>query len=175
MADLELKKKALRLLVTNGVLTDEECEKCIGAITQNDTRVLAPNINSVSLGTGVIYEDENLAVSYKGIHGITNLFFGKGYSIRFIVQNKTSYEMAVSATEISVNGFMIEDDEYIESEVPANRKTVSGANIFQGKLNDCDVYSIDDMETLELRVKYAIKDINVERESDILLLTPYES
>ena len=28
MADLQLKKKALQLLVSNGVLTEEECKKC---------------------------------------------------------------------------------------------------------------------------------------------------
>ena len=82
--------------------------------------------------------------------------------------------MSVSATEISVNGFMVEDDTYIESAVPANRKTINWANIFQGKLDDCDVYSIEDMNTLELRIKYEIEEIDVEKESDIIFLTPYE-
>lgn len=176
MADLQLKKKALQLLVSNGVLTEEECKKCISVI-EGDTSTDVGNkgsLSSPSISSGVIFEDENLVISYKGIENITNLFYGKGYHIKFIVENKTSHEMSVSATEISVNGFMVEDDTYIESAVPANRKTINGANIFQGKLDDCDVYSIEDMNTLELRIKYEIEDIDVEKESDIIFLTPYD-
>lgn len=177
MADLELKKKALKLLVSNGVLTDEECEKCISAIS-NDfpiASIARDTYSTTSVSSGVIYDDDNITVSYKGLDEITNLFYGKGYAIKFIVENKTSHEMSVSATEISVNGFMIEDDTYIESAVPARRKTINSANIFQGKLDDVEVYSIDDMETLELRIKYEIEDLDVEEESEILSLTPYES
>ena len=153
----EVKEKCLQLLVDKGILTEEEFEKCINVIKEDNINVdnLFETIEiepTKRINNNYLYEDYRICVKYKGLQEITNLFYGKGISIRFLVENKTSQSIRVHGTEITINGFMVDDDAWLVSELPANKKTIDGLNLFYGKLEEYDINSIDDIETIELKI-----------------------
>lgn len=174
MADMSMKIKGLKLLVQNGILTESECELCIGALSGERTSVVVTGRPSSTV-SGADYDDDKISIKFKGISRISNLFFGDGYEFKVVIQNKTGYEMRVSATEITVNGFVISNDELINSEAAANKKTIDAFHLYDKKMNGCDVYGIDDIEELEFRIKYEIEDTDYEYESESISVTPYEA
>ena len=173
MANISMKIKGLKLLAQNGILTNEECEKCIDIIS-GGTSIATSGRNSVSPISDVDYEDDKIAVLFKGISRISNLFLGDGYEFNYIVQNKTSHKMRVSATEVTVNGFVVSNDELINSEAAPNKKTIDGICLYDKKMNGCDVYCIDDIEEFEFRIKYEMEDTDYEYESELVSVEPYE-
>lgn len=175
MADMNTKIKGLKLLVQNGILTTEECDRCIDAISGGGTSMVTSGRSSASAISGADYEDDKISVKFKGITRISNLFFGKGYEFKYVIHNKTSHEMSVSATEVTVNGFVVSNDERINAEAAANKKTIDSIYLFDKKMSGCDVYSIDDIKEFEFRIKYEMKDINYEYESEPVNVVPYEA
>lgn len=166
MADINMKKAALQLLVVNEILTQEEVDKCINAISDDheiiETRPITP---SRSNQTGVLFEDSRICVAFKGMNKITNLFFGEGIEFKFIIHNKTDYEMKVNATDISINDFIISSSELLCSEATPNRKTIDNFSLYSISLDDVDVKDIEDIYSLELAISYEIEDLDIEYES----------
>lgn len=176
MADMNMKIKGLKLLVQNGILTEAECNRCIEVLSGQDTGiVVSSGRSSVATVSGADYEDNRIAIKFKGINRVSNLFFGTGFEFKFVVQNKTNYEMRVAATEVTVNGFVVSNSELINSEAAANKKTLDSIYLYDKKMNTVDVYGIDDIEEFEFKIKYEIKDLNYEFESDSVYVTPFEA
>ena len=162
-----MKKTALQLLVLNDILTQEEVDKCIRVLSDEDDGYLGIKVLPQSYKpSDVVFEDNNICVTYKGTRKINNLFFGEGIEFRFIVQNKSYLEMSVSATDITINDFVVSGDELICSEAAPNKKTIDSFCLYGRALDDVDVTDIDDIYSLELAIKYEISDINFEYESE---------
>lgn len=173
---LEIKKKGLQILVDNEIFTEEEYDCCVGALKElYGIEDLDSDEIQVEIVDDYIYEDEIIRVKYKGLRRITNLFFGAGYDIRFIVENKSSFNLKVSAIDISSNDFVLEDDGYIVSDLAPYKKAVDGVGIYDGTLNDCDIYDIDDFGELEFRIKYEIQELDGhEKISSTIRVEAYE-
>lgn len=174
MADMNMKIKGLKLLVQNGILTESECELCIGVLSGERTSVAVTGRPSSAVA-GADYEDNKISIKFKGIRRISNLFFGDGFEFKFVIQNKTGHEMRVSATEVTVNGFVVSNNELINSEAAANKKTLDSIYLYDKKMNGCDIYGIDDIEEFEFKIKYEIEDIDYEYESESVSVTPFEA
>ena len=169
MADFEMKKTAIQLLAINGILTQAEVDKCIKAISSDDCDVEHNEevvARSSSISSNCVYEDSNLCVIFKSISSISNLFFGDGIEFKFIIQNKTNYDIRVNATEITINGFVVSNSELICSEATPMKKTIDNFNLYSGALNDVDVSSPDDIYELELAISYEIEELDIEREGN---------
>lgn len=175
MADMNMKIKGLKLLVQNGILTDAECDRCIEVLSGEGRAIAVSGRGPASMSSGADYEDSRIAIKFKGINRISNLFFGTGFEFKFVVQNKTNYEMRVNATEVTVNGFVVSNGELINSEAAANKKTLDSIYLYDKKMNTVDVYDIDDIEEFEFKIKYEIEDINYEFESESVYVTPFEA
>lgn len=175
MADMNMKIKGLKLLVQNGILTDAECDRCIEVLSGEGRTIAVSGRGPASMNSGADYEDSRIAIKFKGINRISNLFFGAGFEFKFVVQNKTNYEMRVNATEVTVNGFVVSNGELINSEAAANKKTLDSIYLYDKKMNTVDVYDIDDIEEFEFKIKYEIEDINYEFESESVYVTPFEA
>lgn len=130
---------------------------------------------SVAAISNADYEDSRIAVKFKGINRTSNLFYGDGFEFKFIVQNKTNYEMRVKATEVTVNGFVVSNDELINSEAAANKKTIDSIYLFDGKMNTVDVFGVDDIEQFEFKIQYEIEAINYTFESEPISVVPFEA
>ena len=169
MADINMKKTALQLLVLNGILTQEEVDKCIKVLSNEDLGYSNSGTETLPQlygETDVVFEDNKVCVTYKGIRKVNNLFFGEGIEFRFVVQNKTSFEMRVSATDITINDFVVSNDELICSEATPHKKTIDSFSLYSRALDDVDVTDTDDIYSLELAIKYEISDIDLEYESE---------
>ena len=174
---LEAKKRALKILVDNEIFTEAELDCCTDALKEFYERQfsgISEQKNS-SRSNDYIFEDDVIRVKYKGLRRITNLFFGAGYDIRFIVENKSSFNLKVSAVDISANDFVIEDSGLIVSELAPYKKAVEGVGVYDRTLNDCDIYEIEDFGELEFCIKYQIQEIeDHEKISPIIRVDAYE-
>ena len=176
MADLNMKITGLKLLVQNGILTEEECERCIDAMSDPGNEIVPVVKGTVVSSSGSYdYEDSKIAIKFKGISRISNLFFGDGYSFKFVLLNKTTYELRVNVTEVTVNGFVVSNSELLCSEAAANKKTIDTISLYDGTMQDCDVYGVDDITEFEFKIQYEIEDIDYEYESDVISVEPYEA
>lgn len=175
MADMNMKIKGLKLLVQNGILTENECNICIEALSEEQTSIIVAGRRPVSGLSGTDYEDDKISVKFKGISRVSNLFFGEGFEFKFVVQNKSSYTMRVNATEVTVNGFVVSNSELINSEAAANKKTIDSIYLYDKKMNGCDVYDISDIEEFEFKIKYEMEDIDFEYETESVFVTPFEA
>lgn len=173
--DMATKIKGLKLLVSNGILTDEECEKCIAAITAESTEnALVSKSYIGSVVEESTYSDSNITVSFKGIDRVTNLFYGEGYQFKFVLQNHTQHIIKVYLKEVTVNGFVISSSELLCNEAAAGKKTIDFIGLYDSKLNDCDIYGSDDFESLEFRVHYEVQDTGYEYESRLVSIDPQD-
>ena len=167
MADLNMKKTALQLLVVNGILTQEEVDKCIRVLSDEDDGYTGiEKLPQSYENSDVVFEDSKISVTYKGARKVSNLFFGDGIEFRFVIQNKTCFKMRVSATDITINDFVVSGDELICSEATPNKKTIDSFHLYSRALDDVDVTDVDDIYSLELAIKYEISDIDFEYESE---------
>lgn len=121
-----------------------------------------------------IFEDHNVKVTFKGLKKGSFLFGGDAYSVKFLIENNTLHNMSVSAVDVTLNGFVLENDTYIASEVPARRKKIDFFNLKLSKLNECDIYSISDIDEFEMKIAYEIEDINKKFESRPIIIKPFE-
>lgn len=176
MADMNVKISGLKLLVKNGILSEEECERCIEAISGSANEIVPTVTGTVVPASGEYdYEDSKIAIRFKGIQRISNMFFGDGYSFKYIILNKTPYEIRVNVTEVTVNGFVVSNRELLCSEAASNKKTIDVICLYDSKMQDCDVYDTDDIEEFEFKIQYEIEDIDYEYESSIVSVVPYEA
>lgn len=121
-----------------------------------------------------IFEDHNVKITFKGLKKGSFLFGGDAYSVKFLIENNTLHNMSVSAVDVTLNGFVLEDDTYIASEVPARRKKIDFFKLNLSKLNECDIYSISDIDEFEMKISYEIEDINKKFESTPIIIKPFE-
>lgn len=168
MSDFDIKKTSIQLLGINGILTEEEVEKCIRVISGDDyeDNNITPAIYSGEVSSNCVYEDLNLSVTFKGIQDVSNLFFGDGVAFKFVIHNKTSHDIRVEATEITVNDFVVSNNELLCSEAAPSKKTIESFYLYSGALDDVDVSSAGDIYSLELAIKYEIEDLDIEQEGD---------
>ena len=167
MADMNMKKTALQLLVVNGILTQDEVDKCIQAISDDSIVSIAPaSVTCDDYDQNIVYEDNNISVTYKSMTKVSNLFFGDGISFKFIVHNKTNYDIRVNATDISVNDFIVSNSELICSAAAPKKKTIDNFSLYGRSLEDVDVEDVDDIYSLELAISYEIEALDIEREGD---------
>jgi hypothetical protein len=58
--------------------------------------------------------------------------------------------------------------------VPARRKAIDNFKLYMSKLNDCDIYTVSDIEEFELRIAYEVEDLDRKYESKKIQITPFE-
>lgn len=176
IAEEDIKENELRILVQRGILTEDECQKCISVI--NDLKDSSKNIPSEPTAPKrirkVVFEDNRIKLTYKGIGKNTNLLFGDGIRIIFTIKNKTSHDISVSANDIMINEIVVETSCYIAAKVPANKSIVDYVFLYYSKLNDCDVYCIGDIVNVTFDLKYSLTDLDHEYEASEVTLDPYD-
>lgn len=100
--------------------------------------------------TDVLYQDENIIISYDKI---SEKSIYDGYNIDFIVENRSSRTLTVQVRETSINGYMVEP--VCSIEIAPGKKAVDGMMIWGDDAKRTPVNSINSIET-----KFHIFDFN---------------
>ena len=131
-------------------------------------RNVTPNAPAVSYTGEYDYEDGNIRLKFKGHEETNNLFFGEGVGFKFLIENKTTNSYRISAKDVSVNGFVVSSSELITSKLGAFKKAIDEMYLFFNKnnLNDCDIYSIDDVEELSFVLEVEDETTNKSYDSE---------
>ena len=120
--------------------------------------------DEITIATDFAYSDSFLTLKYKGVDDVSNLFFGNGVQIKFLIENTSVYTLRVTAKNIAINGFVVSSSELIIGELGPHKKAIDTISLYRN-LEDCEVTSALDIDTIEFSVEYEAKEINKEFES----------
>lgn len=164
MANIELKIQALRLLVENQILTEEEFLRCKKAVSEDSNEYEIEVVNGPV--SGKVYDDSRMRIEFKNIDRVNNLFYGPGYRFSFSLSNNTNMDFRVHLREVTINGFTVGNDERLCECVVAHKKAIGEIYLFDKKLNQCDVYEQRDIEEMEFKVQYFQQDEHYHRTNE---------
>ena len=150
MADQDVKKTAIQLLVTNGILSQEEADECIDAIAR---------VYEKQKGR-LVYQDENIALYFKGIEALTDGYewggFDKryvGYEFYFGVQNKSDESaVSVDADQIFLNRIKMQEYGCICKKVPPKEYRTGSFSVFCEGYLGRTIKSVEDIKRIGLEI-----------------------
>lgn len=85
-----------------------------------------------------VFENEDIAVIYKGVYKFNGLF-AQGHRIRFFIENKTGQKLRITGKNISVNGLVVQSDDLFNSEVAAHKKVIDTVLMPQSNLKSAGI------------------------------------
>ena len=106
------------------------------------------------------YEDEYLYLKFKDVDSVSNLLFGDGFGFKFLIKNRTDNTITVRAKSVSINGFIVSSNEQIIADLGGHKKAIDSIYLYfnRNNLNDCDVYSADDIAELSFMIEITDED-----------------
>ena len=155
-------------------LSDSELSELCKAINQKYVEMGINPSSSVRLGCkyeDVVFEDDTILVTYKGIYKFSGLF-AQGYRIRFVIENKTNQKLRIQGKNISVNGFVVTSSDIFNSEVETHKKVIDTVLMGQSNLHSIGVKNVFDMNSVSLSFEYEVNKEKI-RTAEIFL-EPYE-
>lgn len=160
-------------------LTEEECvnfvrllDKEFGCehqeLVSKHNSIITPIYTSIELVNSspnttrqndCVYADRNINLIFKSYRDINNFFYGQGYTFKFLIENKTNTSYNISYKNIYVNELKVSSNENIE-QVDGMRKTIGEIHLYnlRDNLDDCDIYSINDIKQISFKVEVKNED-----------------
>lgn len=89
----------------------------------------------------VLYQDENLIITYDGISGEED-----EYEVKFVIENLSHRTLTIQARETSINGFMV--DPMCSMEVAPGKKVKDGMRIW---LEDAETTPMSEVQNIETK------------------------
>lgn len=162
--DVDTKEAALQLLVDKGVLTKRDFTACMKAIRSFSK-------TKKSSDKSVIYEDDYIAVTYKGYEE-QNMLGGNGIKLFLIIENKTDQVFSVRARK-SINGFITDKDLTLSSDIPEFSKVIENTTFFYTNMKFMDINSLAEVENISFLFRCVdkhYKEINVAMRPAVITL-----
>lgn len=109
------------------------------------------------------YVDEYLYLKYKDVDSISNLLFGDGFCLKFLVENRKDSTITVRAKSVSINGFVVSSNQQIIADLGGYKKAIGTIYLYfnRDNLHDCDVYSTGDITELSFMIETTDEDNDV--------------
>lgn len=153
------------------IKASEVSETNTGALPQRDPLPEAPGAVKGHKYGDLVFENEDIAVTYKGVYKFNGLF-AQGYRIRFFIENKTGQKLRISGKNISADGLVVASDDLFNSEVAAHKKVVDTVLMPKNSLNAAGISKVADMNSLAIQFEY--DNGQVKKRTSEITMEPYE-
>jgi len=119
----------------------------------------------------IVFENEDISVTYKGVYRFNGLF-AQGHRIRFFIENKTGQKLRISGKDIGVNGLVVKSEDLFNSEVAPHKKVIDTVLMPQSSLVAAGITKVTDMRELTIHFEY--DNGHLKRRTSEIALVPYE-
>lgn len=122
----------MRKLKLSGQISNRN-DSCTDArLERSETRKKSSTASVCTLSPShSAYQNKYILLKYLGTESTVNYFYGDGINIMFIIENISSYSINVTATQISVNGHVIlEEQELLSEELLPEERSIEKLRLY---------------------------------------------